>query len=96
MSKVNYKELAEKIVDKYATYEDNEVDILDKPLNPDELSPMEFEKKKQIMIRFVEFGYSYGNSGDTKKDAREEIVEILSTDLENGNLVLSDEILGSL
>lgn len=93
------RDVAEKLVDKYAIHEKTEVDNTDKEYEMPEsgdVNDLEFEKTEHHVFKFLEFGYSLVGADAKKSVARGELVDYLTSEIESENLVLSSEITGSL
>ena len=96
---IDPRELAAKLVDKYATHEKTEVDDMSKkyelPQTDNDELPT-FDKIENHFYRFMEFGYTYVSNDVKKSVARDELIDYLASEIESENLVLSSEITGSL
>ena len=92
-------DIANKLVEKYGTHEKVEIEDTSKKYELDEnmdTDDFKFDKTETHIFRFLEFGYALVGANKSKSVARQEIVDIITNDIIDGNLVLGDAIIAEL
>lgn len=93
MTKKENKALAEKIVDKFAEYQ--KIQAVDdskeyKLKEGQTIDDIVYDMVDQHVCRVDAAGYMLVGTGSDKKAARSQVVDALASEMDQGNLVLSD------